>query len=83
MTPTYLGVSDLFHTHRLIAPVQYVRHMGHIGSTAFRLPVSANLRFLLSFVSVCLWGESVGEDNQAAAIPQDFSNSHVMGIKLI
>jgi len=35
--------------------------MGHIRSTAFGLPVSANLHFLLlSFVSVCLWGESRG-----------------------
>lgn len=38
---------------------------------------------LLSFVSVCLWGESVGEANQAAAVPRDFSVSHIMRIKLI
>lgn len=42
----------------MLAPVHYLRHMGHIRSTAFRLLVPVNLLFLLSSVCVCLWGES-------------------------
>lgn len=83
MTPAYLEVSDLFYTHSLIVPVPYVSHMGYIRSPAFRWPVSANLHFFVVVLCVCLWGESMGEANQAVAIPHDFSNSHIMGIKLI